>query len=241
METREIEIVISSELLKKAAASDETKGWETTANSVAHAVSYDRSLKDIDASTIRRAIQAAPSGADFTVLMKSIRDTHAEVIREKEERQKAEAKIHQEENAEVIGWGFLLRCWDAYQATGDLSRVRMLTVTFLSDWLQTQEKLLLDDEKQWCRDISEKDASDALPENKDSIRKNSYEEAVALVLMKKLDRSLKASTEGLQQLLDEKRRQYADYYRQTYGREPDWSLLDINRTPATSAFRKRVH
>lgn len=239
METQEIEIVVTSELLKLAAERGDNRNWQSLANSVAHAVAYDRTLSGISDVTLRRAVRSAKVHFDFVSLMKSIREENALEETRKEEEAKAKITEYREKNADIVGWGYLLRCWDAYQSTGNLSRVRMLSVSFFADWLQSQDNLLLPDEKEWCNKIADKDADGLTGNEAKSARKCSYDEAVALVVLKKIQRSMGTTNGRLKALLDTKRAQYTEYYKTNYGREPDWTLLDINRAPATTAYARK--
>lgn len=238
METLELEQAIYAALLERSENRADKQWAETLAKNTAHALSIGRSLNHLLPEDVKTAILSIPDHPDFVKLANAIR-YHAGMTYHKQEKER-ESRISElrAKDGDIVGWGYLLRCWDAYTKTGDLSAIRILNVTFLSDWLQKRQDLLLEDEKAWALRQAERDAASVPEERKKTVRDSSYAEACAMVVMTKLHKSMNTSPEKTRAYLAQKRQEYTNYYKKYYNMDPDWSLPGITRELSCSVFKK---
>lgn len=238
METLELEQAIYAALLERSENKADKQWAETLAKNTAHALSIGRNLDHLLPEDVKTAILSIPEHPDFVKLANAIR-YHAGMTYRKQEKER-ESRISElrAKDSDIVGWGYLLRCWDAYTKTGDLSAIRILNVTFLSDWLQKRQDLLLEDEKAWALRQAERDAASVPEERKKTVRDSSYAEACAMVVMTKFHKSMNTSPEKTRAYLAQKRQEYTNYYKKYYNMDPDWSLPGITRELSCSVFKK---
>lgn len=210
---------------------------EKLTQSIARSISYDKELSRLSIYELQTGLQAAKGETQHHRIMAALRAYAENLKKEKESKRLKPEQI--KEGNEVANLGFFLKCWDAYQRDGDLHDVRMLTVTFLSDWLSGKPEYLTKEEKDWCSKAAEKDAADTeglTQMERDRKYCEAYAEATVLIVMNKFYRAMKKEPEKAGDIIRTWREKYTDYMVKTHGRMPDWSPAGLNRTPATKAF-----
>lgn len=226
MNNLSIEQAVLAALSKKCPA-DRQAVAQSLARNVADGISYDPSLKGLDAQEIGAAVEEAGGALEYTPIMAALR------ARRKRAAERL-MKVRTEPSAsdsDMVCKSFFLQCWDAYRREGDLSRIWMLTITFLSRWLLSKKEYVAQDEKDWCA-MKAIERCEGVPEDERPQRvRDTFAEAVVLLVMKKFGRAMASNREKTEGLLDGWRREYTEFSLKRYGKEPDWEPYGPVRNP----------
>lgn len=181
------------------------------ARSIAASISYDAGLQQLDENDLETAVSASPT-TEHHVIMAQIREKR---------REKANATEPRPAPADekTVNIGFFLRCWDAYSRDGHLGSIRMLTVTFLADWLLNDRSYIQPDEVDWCARKALKETGKGNPG--DMKTREAFHEAVVLLVMEKFSRSMKNNPEKTGALIEGWRKEYGEYCRKKFGGDPE--------------------
>ncbi len=207
---------------------------ETLSRAVNNSINFDPSLRDMDEQLLESPLRSAGGAMEHSAIMAAIR----KAVRDAREfKRKEEERRLNNENRDTVCWGFLLQCWNAFRAHGDVLNVRKLTVSFLAEWLTEKGDYILQDEKDWCA-LKALEATDTYEgKDKESKTLDAYHEAVVLLVMHKFRRAASREPEKIQALMDTRKEQYGRYSTKRFGFAPDWSVPEKRREdPLQGAF-----
>ena len=222
-ETENILFRALSERMSDGAAAGEL------ARSLARSISYDAGLQQLPASDLEAAVaQSAPS-TEHHVIMERIRSLRGDAAR-------AAGEERRKEDDRLVNIGFFLQCHDAFCRDGHLRSVRILTVTFLADWLVDEGKYIEPDETAWCRRKAAKDTLAVGAQSGGREEKDAFSEAVVLLVMEKFRRAMENNPDRTSGLIDGWRKEYGDYCQQKYGHRPGPVPTGFLRNRAVSAL-----
>jgi len=199
------------------------------ARSLSTSISYDAGLQQLNAEELEAAVAESAPSTEHHVIIAAVR-------KRRRNAEKTPGPHPDPRDGRMVNIGFFLRCWEAYSRDGHLRSIRMLTVSFLADWLTSEKKYIEDDEIGWCARTALKDA-EAHGDAPDSRKaREAYDEAVVLLVMKKFAEGMKTKPEKVSALIEGWRKEYGDYCMKRFGAGPEPVPTGFLRNRAVSAF-----
>lgn len=144
-----------------------------------------------------------------------------------------------EDTPEIFFWGYILNCWDSFEANQDLRSVNTFVVKAVSNWLIDKKKFINEDEIKWCENVADEDAKNSM-QDKAVIRQWSIAYASVTVVMRKFLMKSWNSKENFITNLENKRIEYEQWVRQAYNDSVDWQLPKVSSGERGSVMEKML-